>query len=248
MRKAFKKNYFSIFAYPVTINRSKSNRGNAFLYILVAVVLFGALIFALSRGGQQNSGVAELDSGRAKVAANEILSYAATAANNLTQMDSSGITADQIDFMLPNDSDFNTDAPANPNIHKLFHPSGGGLGYKSLPQDANDDDGVGLAAGYYIGRFNNIEWTPTTAPDIIFAAYEIKTPVCAEINRKLTGSTVIPTVSGDSLENFFIEASLHSGANAPFEVANCAACEEKPALCVANAAGKNLFYSILAAE
>lgn len=230
------------------INQLHSERGNAFLYILVAVVLFGALIFALSRGEQQNGGLAELDSGRAKVSANEILSYAATAANNITQMESGGLTPDRIDFMLPNDSDFNTDTPAHPNIHKLFHPSGGGLGYKALPQDANDDDGAGLAAGYYIGRFNNIEWTPTTAPDIIFAAYEIKTPVCAEINRKLTGSTAIPTISGDSLENFFIEAGLHSGVNAPFEVANCAACEEKPALCVANAAGKNLFYSILEAE
>lgn len=222
--------------------------GNAFLYILIAVVLFGALIFALSRSNQNDNGLRELDEGRAKVAANEILGYASTASNNLTHMDVSGIPITQIDFMLPNDSDFNVDIPARPNLHKLFHPSGGGLGYKSLPKDALEDDGAGLDAGYYIGLFNNVEWTPTTAPDIIFAAYEIKSSVCQELNRKLTGDSTIPVVNGNSLENFFIEASLHGGSNADFATVNCAACEEKSALCVSNATGKNLFYSILRAE
>lgn len=222
----------------------RNQNGNAFLYILIAVVLFGALMFAISRSQNQDDSSADLNEGRVAVGSNEILGYAASVTNSLTQMQAAGATNDQIDFIMPFEATFND----SPTIYKLFHPDGGGLNYKTLPSNAVLDDGAGLDPAYYVGRLNSVEWTPSTTPEILFVAYEISLPVCEALNLKLRGDETIPTVVGDSLENLFIDDRLHAGTNADFNIANCAACEEIPALCVQNAAGKMLFYSILEAE
>ena len=221
-----------------------SQNGNAFLYVLIAVIMFAALMFAISRSGDQGSGTTELDDGRVKVSANEILAYSASVSNSIIQMEASGAQPSDIDFIMPFEATFNDP----PTLNKLFHPDGGGLNYKTLPTNANADDAAGLDAGYYVGRLNSVEWTPSTTADILFVAYEISTPVCEEINLKLRGDATVPTIGGDSLENLFIDDRLHAGTNADFNVVNCAACEEVPAMCVQNAAGKKLFYSILEAE
>lgn len=222
----------------------KNEKGNVFVYILVAVGLFAALMFVLSKSAGQNDGAADLTDGESKILAGEIIAYAASATNTISQMQQTGATVSMIDFMLPSDIDFD-DAPT---IYKIFHPDGGGLNYKPLPQKASADDQVGLVAGYYVGRFNNIEWTPTTANDVVFTAYEIKETVCKELNRKVAGTETIPAIVGDTLQNFFVYDDLHAGTNVNFEVANCPTCEEISALCVTDGLGKYAFYSILEAE
>ena len=222
----------------------KNENGNVFIYILIAVALFGALMFSLSKSASQEDPVSQLDEGNAKIAANEVLAFSASVSNAVLQMEQSGATADQINFIMPSDAAFNTD----PTLYKFFHPDGGGLNYRSLPAKAINDDGAGLAAGYYVGRFNSVEWTPSATNDIIFAAFEIKQAVCKEINRKITGSITIPTITGESLQNIFVDDSLHVGTNANFTVSNCAACEEKPALCVTDGSNKYAYYSIIEAE
>lgn len=229
-------------------HKQSGQSGNAFLYILIAVILFGALMFTLSRTEDQDNTSSELGEGRSKVAANAILGYAASVTNAITQLQAASVPNDKIDFMLPSDTDFNNDTALRPDIYKLFHPSGGGLDYRAMPKDAAEDDGAGLDAGYYVGRFNSVEWTPSNTPDILFVAYEINTATCEELNSKLAGDATIPNVSGDTLENLFIDDALHAGTNDDFNITNCADCEEIPALCVQNAAGKKLFYSILEAE
>lgn len=225
-----------------------NQKGNVFVYILIAVGLFGALMFAISKSSSQNDVSGELSEGQSKIVAGEIIAYAASATNALAQMQQTGANISQIDFMLPADTDFNTNTVTHPIIYKLFHPDGGGFNYKPLPSKASADDKTGLAAGYYIGRFNNIEWTPTTANDVVFAAYEITKNVCIELNKKVAGTSTIPTVVGDSLQNFFVYDDLHTGSNSNFMVSNCAACEEVPAMCVSDSTGKYAFYSILEAE
>lgn len=228
--------------------KSNSEAGNAFLYILIAVVLFGALMFTLSRSEEQNDGNSDLTEGRTAVSANEIMAYAATVTNAITQMQNTGTQNDQIDFMLPSDSDFNT----APTLQKLFHPDGGGLNYKALPSNAVGAAGTLIpAAGYYVGRFNNIEWTPTTQNDILFVAYNISQNVCAEIDRKLRGTTTIPTFPSGNAKQYFIDGTIFSGSNQNLMTADCAACDEIPAQCVSFVNGATthyLFYNIIESE
>ena len=222
----------------------KNQNGNVFIYILVAVALLGSLMFVISKSDSQGDAREDLADGHTKIAANDILAYAASVTNSIVQMEQAGATADQIDFILPSDAAFNTP----PSISKLFHPDGGGLNYKPLSAKAAADDGAGLAAGYYAGRFNSVEWTPSATNDILFSAYEITEDVCVALNLKITGSATVPTIVGDSLHNLFVDDSLHAGSNANFDIVNCAACENRPALCVTDGAGKYAFYSILEAE
>ncbi|OIN85702.1 MAG: hypothetical protein AUJ12_08285 [Alphaproteobacteria bacterium CG1_02_46_17] len=228
-----------------------TQNGNAFLYILIAVILFGVLTFTLSKSGNQDDSIDELDTGRVSIAANEILAYATSSSNSITQMQASSITNDKLDFMLPSDTDFNNDTALRPNMYKVFHPAGGGLNYKTLPKQAIEDDGSAPDPGYYIGRFNSVEWTPSVTPDILFVAYELTKTVCESLNTKLVGDSTIPAVTGETSENLFIDDQLHSGTNADFNISNCAVCEEKPALCISVSHGiddKYIFYSILEAE
>lgn len=222
----------------------RNQNGNVFIYILIAVALFGSLMFALSKSSDQGEAIGELEEGENKIIAGEIIAYASSASNALTQMQQTGATIDQVNFMLPSDVNFNT----APTIYKLFHPDGGGFNYKPLPSKAANDDGAGLGAGYYIGRFNSVEWTPSLTNDVLFTAYEIKEGVCAAINLKVSGSSTIPTVVGDTLANLLVDDANHAGTNDNFEIANCAVCEEKPALCVTDGSGRYAFYSLLEAE
>jgi len=222
----------------------KNQNGNVFVYILIAVGLLAALMFTLSKSADQGDAAGELSDGQNKIVAGEIIAYAASASNSLTQMQQTGATVDRIDFKLPSDSNFNT----APTIYKFFHPDGGGFNYKPLPAKAASDDAAGLKAGYYIGWFNSFEWTPSVAPDVIFTAYEITEGVCAELNKKVNASSTIPTINGGQLEDFFVDDSLHSGSNTPFDISNCAGCEDIPSLCVTDGSGKYAFYSLLEAQ
>lgn len=222
-------------------------RGNAFLYILIAVVLFGGLMFSISRSAHNDDPTSQLDDGKAKIAANSILSYAAVASNAIIQMEQSGTDPGDIDFMYPSDTNFNT----APTINKLFHPDGGGLNYKTLPPGAANTSAIVTPAGYYIGRFNNVEWTPTTAQDIIFTAYELTESVCEELNRKIRGSTTIPPTTSGHFRTFLLDEDIYSGTNVDFNVANCTTCEEISSACVSYTSGadtKYAFYSILTAR
>jgi hypothetical protein len=222
-----------------------NQRGNAFLYILIAIILFAGLMFTISRSRQSET-TGTLTEGRAQVAANSILAYATSAQNAISNLDIVGTDANTIDFTLPSDATFNN----APTIHKIYHPDGGSLTYKPLPADADGDDGAGLDSGYYIGRFNNVEWTPTATNDVLFVAFEIRQDVCEAINLKLTGSTTIPSIVGDTIENLMIDDTIHGGSNSDFAAANCAACDEKPALCVSKVAAstKYAFYSLMVAQ
>ncbi len=224
-------------------------RGNAFLYILVAVVLLGALMFTLSRSAHQENTDGQLDEGKAKIFANEIISYAATTTNAVVQMQQGGATVDQIDFMYPSDTNFNT----APTIYKLFHPDGGGLNYKQLSEGAKGLAGaVTPVPGFYVGRFNNVEWSPTSAQDVILTAFNISQPVCAELNRKVNGSTTIPLIAGVNIRRYLLDDDLYgAGTNTDLTVADCAACEDKNALCVSYDFGgitKYAFYNIIQME
>ncbi len=217
-----------------------NDRGNAFIYILIAIVLFAGLGFAISRSSQ-NSSVSELDQGRTSIAANDILAYAAATQNAIATLDRLGTGPAQIDFVLPSDSVAFNSAP---NVDKLFHPDGGGLTYKPLPRDAVDATYTDPPEpGFFIGRFNNVEWTPTTEDDVIFVALGIPQAVCEELNRKITGSAAIPELQSD-LEATLVDVVHHAGGNSDLVAANCADCEEKSAICLTDTA-HYAFYSVM---
>jgi hypothetical protein len=218
------------------ITRSASlENGNVLVYILIAVVLFGALSFAISR--QTNTaGTAELDAAKLEFFASDIIGYSGAAKSVIDQMMITGSTIDDYDFSKPGDSAFNI----HPHEHKVFHPQGGGLDIKGLPEDITVNKEA-EAPGWYMTSSINVEWSDSTSTDVILSAYQISKPLCELLNKKITGSTAIPALPGQ-MKDYFI----NTGSNNDLSVASCPDCEGYSALCVSNSNNDSFsFYSVL---
>lgn len=221
-------------------SKKSSQSGNAFVYILIAVILFGALSFMLSSGGDGGQSE-ELDYLKIQLRAEKMIKYATEVKSVLNRMEATGTHPDDLDFMLPSDGNFDT----APKYHKVYHSSGGGLYTKELDETIKNQTVASPPTGWYLGRFNNVEWTPTASEDVILTAYQIDSVICSEINKKILGTSTIPVV-GSAIDARLVDNSFGGAANVDFEISNCAACEGKTMLCVENSAGDQwTFYSIV---
>lgn len=224
------------------LKRSKNQRlhykqaGNAMVYVLIALALFGFLTITLSSQNDQADGQ-NLDDEQAALYANELMSYAASAQNAVDMMIATGSEIDDLDFVLPSDAAFNTP----PHYNKVFHPLGGGLNYEEkFNEDAQNH---ATDSQWAINTGINIVWTPTTANDVTISAYFVKQQVCEEINKTILGNTTIPVTASPHAEYFLSTGTTN------FDMTECAACEGYPSLCVENDTNDNYsFYSIIAAQ
>ncbi len=212
-------------------------KGNALVYVLIAIALFGALSFTLARQSR-DSGTSEIDEAKAQIYATELLTYSAQVRSVLDQMIYSGSNINDLDLTLPSEAGYST----APYIHKVYHPQGGGLIQANIPTRAVSQISASPPAGWYLGRFNNVEWTATSGTDVILTAYQISRQVCEKINENLTGSTTIPALSGNMNLNL-----IDTGTNSDLDVAACAACDGHSTLCVSNSTvSAYSFYTIVA--
>jgi len=238
----------------------KGERGNALIYVLVAIALFAALSFTLSR--QTDSGEAGgLDEDRAELYASQLISYASQAKNVIDQLDFQGVDISKIDFTLPSDTTFNSGT----TIYKIYHPDGGGLNLGKISPENTDSSNITTPAdppaGWYMGGFNNVEWTASGSTDIILVAYGINGTVCRVINNKIDPTlSPNPPLMTDSAKEAFVERQINfsggtqtrytTGANVDLTTQGgsdiCAACDEKASLCVQDSDGVFAFYSVLA--
>lgn len=225
-----------------------SERGNALIYVLIAIALFAALSFTLSKQTDTNE-AAQLDERRAGLYATQLISTSAQVKSTIDQMLFLGSDINELDFTLSTDASFET----APLIHKVYHPQGGGLNKPRLGESFVEGTGTDPVPGWYLGRFNDVEWTATngvTDQEVILLAYQIPRSICEKINEQINGSTTIPTMT-DSIKNVMIDESLHTGTNVDLTTDNgadiCPECDEMPGLCVENAAQDAYgFYTVIA--
>jgi len=216
---------------------SSSEKGNALIYVLIAIALFAGLGFILSRQAR-NAGTTELDDAQKELYAMQLISYSAQAKSVIDQMLISGSDIDDLDFTQPNQSGFNT----APYAHKVYHPQGGGLSHATIPESIKAQIASSPVAGWYLGRFNNVEWTKSTQSDVILTAYQITGSVCETINQKITGSSDIPALSGN-MNQYIVDTAT----NSDLTVSACSGCEGYTTLCVSNSAvSAYSFYTIVA--
>jgi len=231
---------------PDTIKTAENNiispseqRGNAMIYVLIALAMFGFLTMTLSRSNNQVDGQ-DIDDERAELYALELMEYSASAQAVVEMMLSSGSEIDDLDFVNPTSAAFNTP----PHYHKIYHPQGGGLTYQpTFNEDIHND----VTSVWAINENISVEWTPnngvTSNNDAILTAYFLTRQICEIINDKLTGSAAIPVTTNPHADYF-----LDTGTT-DLDIAECAACDGYPTLCVENDTNDNYsFYSIIAAQ
>ncbi|HPD83421.1 MAG: hypothetical protein R3D88_05485 [Alphaproteobacteria bacterium] len=111
-------------------NKKYSEQGNVFIIILVAVALFGLLLFTFSRTGSQGSG--NLSKQQAKIAAQEMLNYARLLESAVNRVRSNGCSESEINFDNTTVAGYtNVSAPVD-NSCDIFSESGGRVEFSSL--------------------------------------------------------------------------------------------------------------------
>lgn len=221
----------------------RKSRGNALIYVLLALALLGALTMLLSEQGSQND---DLSYEKTKLMTAKVTAYAASAKQVVDQMMMTGTTLANIDFTKPSTPTFDT----APYIHKIYHPDGGGLNYfvpLAPPFDGVPDT---HGNGWYFNLVN-VEWTPTNAPDLILTAYMIDEQICRQINIDITGSPDIPVLVSNSLMHSFLPPALIGGPNIELDTTLCEDCEGFPSMCVSNGFGAQPnygYYNIIVAR
>jgi hypothetical protein len=216
-----------------------AQRGNAAIYVLIVVALFAALSMIVARQ-HDNSESNGLSKEKLEIVANQVIAYPYQVKQAVEMMTMSGTDPSDLLFILPGEPGFSAGSP----VAKVFHPEGGGLILARLPDEAIAQTSTDPVAGWYLGQFNNVAWTPTVKPDVMLVAHQISQDVCKSINKELTGSDAIPAMT-DTIPDVLIDDSRHGGTNvAEFDASICPDCENLPAICVSNG-GQYGFYSII---
>ena len=182
--------------------------GNVLFMILIAVVLFAALSYAVMQSDR--GGVNNLDGETVKLRASYLLQYATSVENAIMRLRISNrctateTTGNQISFHIPpftgltSTTYFNPNAPSDFSCH-VFHPNGGAISYKESPKykDILDYDNSHMAEFgkfFYAGR-TCIPGLGTSGAScwsdgidnehLIMYIHNINKDICLEINKKM---------------------------------------------------------------
>lgn len=212
-------------------SQNNNESGNALVYVLVAIVLFAALSFTLTRQTDTDE-AGYLSDDKAALYASEIISYTAATKSAVDQMLFSGSNLDNLDFILPSDAAFDTGS----DIHKLFHPQGGGLNYRAL----RSEQVVDSAGGVYIVQ-KDVEWTDSTGTDVILSFYNLNAAICAELAEKIDNTQHSPS-SDAIIDDIFVT----QGDSDTLDTTTCPTCENKFSAVIENASNNSCtFYTVL---
>lgn len=110
---------------------NRTQAGNAVLFILIAVALFGGLAYTFMRGAKTGQG--NLSIGQQKIYAGEMIDYANTVSKAIDKLRNRGCSENEISFEYPALSGYvNGSTPADDSC-KVFNSSGGGITYQAPP-------------------------------------------------------------------------------------------------------------------
>ena len=151
-------------------------RGNILFLILLAVVLFAALSYAVTRG--ERGQVKNASSEKSSTIASNIVQTGGLLENTVNRLRlTNSCKENQLSFDNPTVSGYtNSAAPADKSCH-VFDPAGGGVSWPTPPQDSG-------ATVYYIGT-PMVTGAGTGGADLTLFADGLTREVCDEINQKV---------------------------------------------------------------
>ncbi len=110
---------------------NRTQAGNAVLFILIAVALFGGLAYTFMRGAKTGQG--NLSIGQQKIYAEEVINYANLITRTVDKLRSRGCSENEISFEDPALSGYANGSTPVDNSCKVFHSSGGNIAYVAPP-------------------------------------------------------------------------------------------------------------------
>lgn len=234
----------------------RTQSGNALFYVLIAVIMLGALTYAVtqtSRGGGSS-----LSNERASLYASEILDYAGSIASAYSQLRLRGCTAAEISFQNSvltghaQSAHNNPSAPASRKCH-IFDPAGGGVAPRMPPEEALSETATAMEI---ITTELDIEGVgtncTTNCAELSLVMLPIDEAACKKINDMVSvdNPSNLPPADAISYDNF----GVFTGGNSwdrDVVTANTAL-QGKQAACIQDTdqlpAVVYVFYKVLAAR
>ena len=160
--------------------KNKQN-GSVFFYILIAIVLFAALSYALSQNSRSGSTVMTIQ--QTKVAAQNIIEQGDIVSNAVQKLILRNLPANQISFENNVVSGYDL-ATCTENLCKVFNINGGSLNWTYPPENVNNAENW-IYTGEVAIAGNGFD----LRNDITMILPNINQAVCQEINFKLGHTT-----------------------------------------------------------
>lgn len=180
----------------------RKNNGNAVFYVLLGVILFGLLGFAISKASRSPS--IDYSAQEEEIAFEDFVSYATTLERAVQTMIAGGTKPSDIDFTAPTAGGFTT----APYGKKIFHPQGGGVEYRTQQEP-------GYAA-YVYNKLASIVGLGTLAAtggqEIIFGA-QVTLDMCRKLNKRFYKSNAILAVTTVELTTLLSGAAVEFNNN-----------------------------------
>jgi hypothetical protein len=210
----------------------QSERGNALFLILIAVILFAALSYAIT---QSNRSGANPSRETNLIASTTVTQYPSAIRTAITRMLLRGAAISDLDFMLPDDANFST----APVTYKVFHPNGGGAVYQNVDPNTVTLDASNDPEGDWAFLTDKVVTNiGTSTGDVVAVLTNVRTGICQRINEQITGDTTIPASGLSDAQ------AITDGAN-PFTGAGITG---QPFLCVSTSDSHNVYYHVLAEQ
>lgn len=198
------------------IRKNNSEHGNALIFVLITVVLFIALSYAVTSSSRIGSD--SLSREKLELYATEILSYSTTVEKAIGRMRMrQSILEGQLSFDAPETTGY-TNAACTDNTCRVLHTDGGGIQYQdpsidwldsSKSAEANYGEWVFTSANNVQGIGSDGAATLTTAKDLIIILPWIRQELCIELNERIgmnNPSGVPPVDDGNLLMTKFTGA------------------------------------------
>lgn len=162
---------------------TNAQRGNVMFYILIAVALLAALIFAVAQSGRGN--IKHVSDEKARMLASEIVDYSSAVATAFAQLRLRGCTLEQMNFENDIIAGYaNGGAPADLTCN-IFALAGGGVTFKRPPDDALTATGIHVfSAGAELDHIGST-CADDRCADLIMFTGPLSEIVCIQVNDQL---------------------------------------------------------------
>lgn len=232
------------------INRPEDRlgeQGNVLFLILIAVVLFAALSYAVTRSNNNSSG--SVDNEKGKILAAQLIQYPGGLRTTIIRMTINGTSAADLRFDLPQSF------PSLSNFGvQVFHPQGGGATYAEGVPDMMTSAANGtwyFNAGFEVENIGLNQGGSDDGNEIMAFLPGIHKGICESINEDL-GIPGIPNTNSDMSSVYKVQMddsyTMPSGevvlgaigANGTEDLTG------QPFGCFQNAGGEYVYYHVLA--
>jgi hypothetical protein len=169
-----------------------SESGNVLFLILVAVVLFAALSYAVTRSTGGSKGV---EDDASVIDAAQLVQYPAGIRTAIMRMVIGGADPTSLEFNAP--ADFSM---LSSNVSGVFHPEGGAAGFQDAAPGIMMN---GQPGAWYFNAEFEVEYMGLQIPgdfagnDIVAFLPGIREGVCRRVNREGGAGDIIPNVTTD---------------------------------------------------